>query len=431
MLKNSISRSSVLAAALVSLMIVPFNASPAAAQAPAASPAARQIGTVKSISGNNITLAADGGAQVTVAVADGAKILQLAPGSTDLKSAQQIALSDIAAGDRVLVTGKSADDGSFSAVRVILMKSGDIAQKHQAEQADWQHRGSGGLVSAVNASEGTLTVSSGSKKVEVKTSSKTQFRRYSGDSVKFEDAKPGTLAQIQTGDQVRVLGDKSDDGASIQADAIVSGTFKNLSGTIATIDANSGVITLKDLATKKSVTVKVTSNSDVRKLPERAGAMLAARARGGAAGPGAGTGAGQGAGQGSSQGAGAQRAGSGQGAGAGQPGTASGGAGSGGTGSGAPGAGGPGGPGGGPGRQGGGDLSQMLARFPTETLAELKVGDAVMIVASQPDPSSPVTAVTMLSGVEPLLAAAPNGAPAMTLSPWNVGGGAPDTGAAQ
>ena len=73
----------------------------------------------------------------------------------------------------------------------------------------------------------------------------------------------------------------------------------------------------------------------------------------------------------------------------------------------------------------------MLARFPTETLADLKVGDAVMIVASQPDPGSPVTAVTMLSGVESLLAAAPNGAPAMTLSPWNVGGGAPDAGAAQ
>jgi hypothetical protein len=71
----------------------------------------------------------------------------------------------------------------------------------------------------------------------------------------------------------------------------------------------------------------------------------------------------------------------------------------------------------------------MLTRFPTVTLADLKVGDAVMIVASQPDAGSPVTAVTMLSGVEPLLAAAPNGG--MTLSPWNVGGGAPDAGTAQ
>jgi hypothetical protein len=58
------------------------------------------------------------------------------------------------------------------------------------------------------------------------------------------------------------------------------------------------------------------------------------------------------------------------------------------------------------------------------SLADLKVGDAVMIVASEPTPGSDrVTAVTMLSGVEPILAATPSGAQAMTLSPWNMGGG--------
>jgi Cu/Ag efflux protein CusF len=393
MLKKSIFPICVVAMSLA----LPVAKPAALAQAPAsASPAGRQLGTVKAISGSDLTLATDAGAQMTVTVADGAKILQLAPGSTDLKSAQPITLSDIAVGDRLLVAGKAADDGSFTALRVILMKSSDIAQKRQSEQADWQRRGSGGIVSAVDASAGRVSISAGGKKIELRTSPKTQFRRYSGDSIKFEDAKPGTLSQIQSGDQVRVLGERSEDGSSIQADVIVSGTFKNLSGTIATIDANSGVLTLKDLATKKSVTVKVTSNSDVRKLPERAAAMLAARARGGAA-PGAG--AGQGTGQGSGQGVASGQAG-------------------------------PGGPGAGPGRQGG-DLSQMLARFPTATLADLKAGDAVMIVASQPDAGSPVMAVTMLSGVEPLLAAAPNGAPAMTLSPWNVGGGAPDGGAAQ
>ncbi len=78
----------------------------------------------------------------------------------------------------------------------------------------------------------------------------------------------------------------------------------------------------------------------------------------------------------------------------------------------------------GSGRSAGGDLSQMLSRLPTESLADLKAGDAVMIVASEPSPgSSKVTAVTLLSGVEPILAATPSGSPAMTLSPWNVGGG--------
>ena len=121
----------------------------AQAAAPATA-AARQLGTVKAISGNSVTLATDGGSQVSVSVADGAKVLQLAPGSTDLKTAQQIALTDVAVGDRVLVTGKASDDGGFTALRVILMKSTDIAEKNTAEQADWQKRGSGGLVSAVD-----------------------------------------------------------------------------------------------------------------------------------------------------------------------------------------------------------------------------------------------------------------------------------------
>jgi co-chaperonin GroES (HSP10) len=372
------------------------------AQAPAAAPAAaRQLGTVKAISGNSLTLAADSGAQTSVKVGEGARILQLAPGSTDLKTAQPIALTDIATGDRVLVTGKSDDDGSFTATRVILMKSTDIAQKNEAEKADWQKRGSGGIVNAVNGS--TLTISAGARKIAIETTGTTKFRRYAGDSVKFEDAKPGTLAQVQVGDQLRVRGDKSEDGMTIKAAEIVSGSFRNLSGTIATINASAGTLTLKDLTTKKTVTVSVTSNSDLRKLPPEMAARFAARERGGA--PAAG---------GTPGGPAAPAP-----AGASAP-----------TGGGAPGAGGgyagrgPGGPGG-AGRPGGGDLSQMLSRLPTQTIGELKAGDAVMVVASQADAgSSTLTAVTMLSGVEPILAASPTGAPAMTLSPWNMGGGA-------
>ena len=45
------------------------------------------------------------------------------------------------------------------------MKAQDIAQQHATEQADWQKRGTGGLVSAVDEGTGTLTVSIGAKKV--------------------------------------------------------------------------------------------------------------------------------------------------------------------------------------------------------------------------------------------------------------------------
>jgi co-chaperonin GroES (HSP10) len=377
---------------MLPLVIVPACTSMLLAQAPAAAPAAaRQLGTVTAVSGNNLTLKTDAGQEVVVNVADGARILQLAPGSTDLKTAQTIALKDIEAGDRVLVSGKAGDTAnSFAASRVILMKSGDIAQKHESEQADWQKRGTGGIVSAVDAGTGTLTVTVGPKKVAVTTSGKTQFRRYAGDSVKFEDAKPGTLAQIHVGDQLRVLGTKSDDGSSIPAEVVVSGSFMNLAGLIATIDAAKGMLTLKDLATKKTVTVTITANSNVRTLPPQAAAMFAARAKGGAAAGGSGGGAPQGAGQADA-------------AEGGRP--------------------------GGAGHSAGGDLSQLVSRLPNKTIVDLKAGDAVMIVASQPDPgSASVTAVTLLSGVEPILAAAP-GAPSMTLSPWSLGGeGAPEGG---
>ncbi|WP_433983629.1 DUF5666 domain-containing protein [Tunturiibacter empetritectus] len=253
------------------------------AQTPAATPAAvRQIGTVKATAGNSLTLTTDAGQEVVVSVADGARILQLAPGSTDLKTAQTITLADIAAGDRVLVSGKAGDGGvGLTASRVILMKSSEIAQKHEAEQGDWQKRGTGGIVSSVDA--GSIVLSVGAKKLTVNTSSATKFRRYAGDSVKFEDAKPGTLAQIQVGDQLRVRGAKSDDGSSMQAEEVVSGSFKNLAGLIGTIDATGGTLTLKDLATKKTVMVKITDNSSLKALPPEAATRFAARAKGGAA----------------------------------------------------------------------------------------------------------------------------------------------------
>jgi len=70
---------------------------------------------------------------------------------------------------------------------------------------------------------------------------------------------------------------------------------------------------------------------------------------------------------------------------------------------------------------GGGELSQMISRLPSEGLADVKKGDAVMIVATEPTPgSATLTAVTLLTGVEPILTANPNGG--MDLSGWSMGG---------
>jgi hypothetical protein len=358
------------------------------AQAPAAAAPARQTGTVKVIDSASITVVTAAGATVNVPLTPDVTVVRLEPGATSLAAAQPAKMADIAVGDKVIV-GKAGD--STTASRVVLMKSGDIAARNAAEQADWQKRGSAGIVKSVAGS--TLNISSGAKTVTVTTTPTTVFRRYAADSVKFQDAKPGTLAEIQAGDQLSVRGDKSADGSSIAAEEVVAGTFANLSGLLTAVDPAAGTVSFKDLTTKKAVTVKLTANSDIRKLPPE----MAARFGGGAPGAGGARGAG---GAGAAPGAGAPPAGGGQGAG-GQ---------------------GPGGPGAaGAGRaRAGMDLSRMLARLPTETVADLKPKDAVMIVASPVGDS--YTAITLLSGVEALLTA-PAGAAPITLSPWNMGGG--------
>jgi hypothetical protein len=66
-------------------------------------------------------------------------------------------------------------------------------------------------------------------------------------------------------------------------------------------------------------------------------------------------------------------------------------------------------------------------RLPASTLADFQKGDAVMVVSTQGTDAGGVTAITMLGGVEAILAAAPagNASQAMMLSPWSLGGGAP------
>lgn len=345
----------------------------------------RQSGTVKSASGDGFVLTTAAGQDVTVTVPSGAKVLIVPPGAKNLSSATQGTAADVQPGDRALVTGTAGDPaGTLNAVRVILMKSSAIAETHEAEEEAWQ-RGGGGIVKSVDPAAGKITISSGLRTVTVLLQPTTSIKRYSGDSVRFEDAKPSTVAAIQPGDQLRVRGTRSADGSSITADAIVTGTFRHYSGLLSAVNPAAGTVTLKDLATKKMVTVDVTPNSDVRRLPPMAAQMIAARmhraANGGAARP-AGAAGGR-EGEAGAEGEGTRRAGM--------------------------------------------DLSQMLSRLPTETLAGLKPGEAVMIVATSPSESSArSTAVTLLVGVEPILTAAPSGQ-SMTLSPWSVGS-EPDAG---
>jgi len=377
-----------------------------AAQTPAA---ARPVGTIKSISGNTITLTTDAGTDVTVQIQDATKLVRITPGQKDLKDATPIQLADVQPGDRVLVRGKLADDGkSVVAASLVAMKKADIAEKQTREREEWQRNGLGGLVSRVDAATGTISVSLpavGEKKtVAVHLSKDTVLRRYASDSVKFDDAKPAPLDQIKPGDQLRARGTRSADGAELTADEIVSGTFRNIAGTISAIDASAGSITLQDLASKKTINVKVTAESQLRKLPQPMAQRIAMRLKGNspdaqatAAAPGASA---------SAANPNAAQPARPNGPPAGDPGQ--GGAGR-------------------MGRSGGGgaaDLQQAISRMPAATLADLQKGDAVMIVATEGGSNGVSTVITLLGGVEPILEASPKSSASSILSPWSLGSAA-------
>lgn len=360
----------------------------------------RAVGSIKAISDNGVTLASDSGEQVHVIFQDSTRILRVAPGEKDLKNAVAVQKQELQVGDRILVRGKPGPEPhSIAAGAVVLMKGSDVAAKQEKDREDWQKRGIGGLVSAVDASTGNISISitsfTGTKNVTVHTSKATILRRYAPNSVKFDEAHIAPLDQINVGDQLRARGTKNTDGTELAADEIVSGTFRNLAGQIVAVDVAANSLTLKDAISKQNVEVKVTSDAQLRKLPPEFAQRIAMRLKSGMASgiPGASAAVGGTSPQ-------DQR---GQGSGNGQS---------------------PGGGGMGGGRSGGPpDIQQILNRMPPASLSDLQKGDAVMIVSTQGDGSGAVHAITLLAGVEAILTAAPNASQAMMLSPWSLGAG--------
>jgi len=123
----------------------------------------------------------------------------------------------------------------------------------------------------------------------VKTTEQTILRRYAPRSIKFDEAKPAPLTEIKAGDQLRARGQKNADGSEIAADEIVSGTFRSIAGILVSSDNATGTITVTDLATKQPVTLRITSDSQLRKLQPFVAQRIAMRLKGapaeGAPGP--------------------------------------------------------------------------------------------------------------------------------------------------
>ena len=338
-----------------------------AAQTPAAAPRNRIIGVVSAAdeASSSLTVKLDAGEVYKVSMVATTKLLRLAPGETQLSKAQPIQFNDISVGDRVLAQGPLNDaEKTIEALRVIDMSQADLAKKHQQEQADWQHRSVAGTAAVKDEPNGMLTLRlpammADGELVKVAVSNRTVYKRYSPDSVKYADAKPSTLAEIGTGDQVRVLGNK-DDAGTVQAEQVVSGSFITLAATVVSVDAAAGLVQAKNMQNGKPLTIKITADSNLRRVPPMGGGA----AGGGQQRP---------AGAASGAPPAVAQAGPGNGAQGGAPGG---------------------------GQRRGGDFSRLMEFMPKIAVDGLKTGETIVVASSKGDKPDEVTAVTLLAGAD-------------------------------
>ena len=340
------------------------------------------IGEIKAIdaAAKQLTIKTDAGSVVIVSLGDKTTYKKLAPGETSLTSATDVTLADLGEGDRVMARGTvSADQKSVPAAMVIVMTKGDLAKKQDAERAEWRRRGILGVITALKPETKEITISNrtmaGTQTVVIPVSDKTEMRRYAPDSIKFGDAKPSEFSELKVGDQLRALGDRTEDPLRFKPQKIVTGSFRTVGGVVTAIDPSTGEIKINDLEKKKPFTIVVKQDAVLRKCPPASemGAMMGR-------GPG---GPGGGAPPAGAPAAGGQPAARPQGAGG-------------------PGGGGPGGPGGRPG--GGFNINDMLERLPTIKIADVKVGDTIIVSSTQGVDPTRLTAISLVTGADTLLA---------------------------
>lgn len=330
---------------------------------------------------------------ISVLLGDATKYKRVAPGAKTISDAEAITLADVGVGDRLIAQGKvAADRKSVPARQLIVMSKAAIAQKHERDREQWRRRGISGRVTAVNPATNEITISTrsreGERAVVIGANDKVSFRRYAPDSVKFDDAKRSSLAEIKVGDQLRALGERSTDGSRFTPEEVVTGSFRMVGGTITAINSATNEIKVTPLQTNQLLTVVVNKDSVLRRIPPELAMMVAMRRQGGG-----------GFGGGNAGGAAAQSSGNTSGGGQANPAGAV-------SGREARQGGGefPGGNrprmGGG---AGGGDLQEMVERLPGITLADLKPGDMILVSSTTGTNPSRVTAITLATGIDALL----------------------------
>ena len=361
----------------------------------------RLVGKVTStdVEQGRLTVETDQGEAVTVGIDSSTRCMRVPPGEKDLANAVPTAIADISLGDRVLARVPTSTSGPPAAASLVLvMPRADLEQKRQQELADWKARGTVGKIASIDASVREVTLVAQSlretKTTIVAVQSETGIRRYAPGSIRFQDARPSSFEELKVGDQLWVLGESQEnpEGARIEAEQLVAGAFRNFAATVRGVEAGEGTVRVKDLETGKTFSVHIVEESVLRRLPERMAWFLGMALERSKAGEG-------------SPPQNFRRGGSGRG---GRP-----------PGSGFGGAGGGSRPDAMGGRRPNMSFQEVLQRAPRFSIDELQPGEPLIVSSTTGEGDTPIKAITVVAGVEPLLAAGPGGLGPLG-GPWSM-----------
>lgn len=261
-----------------------------AAQAPAPG-AERYLGAVVKVdtSTRALLMRLDSGGEKWISAPPGVEILQVTPADKDLSRATASALEDVRVGDRMLVRRAEQRGELTVATQIVLVRQTDLAEREKAEQAAWKSRGISGRVLEVDVGAGQVTLTTfsrqASQRVTVRISSTTQQRRYRAGSARFHDARAAALSDIRPGDQLLVLGERSPDGAVLNAEKLVSGSVRYYPAVVVSTNPQTQQLALRLTEGNRSAEASLAPGSVVRRLRSAGGANSTAVAENSSAVP--------------------------------------------------------------------------------------------------------------------------------------------------
>jgi hypothetical protein len=359
-------------------------------------------------SGNQVTIKSDAGESIAIVTNSTSALLRLPAGETSSEKAVKITLADIAVGDRLFVRGATSADGKSVEARQVVVTSAATSsgatQDAQRQGEDFRQRGLFGRITTLDPTKKEISVQSRSREsngtIAVVATDATRFFRYAADSMNIKDASRSSFAQLRVGDQLRALGNRSEDGTRFTADEIIAGSMARTAGQVVAVNPSANELTIKNNQ-GQTITVAIGSRSSLRRVtPEAAAAFEASRPQGQASGGGRGGRGRQGGQEGQAGQEGRPRERRDRSAGEGgeqrRP-------------------------------RAGRGFQEMLENLPAITVNDLKKGDTVFVSGSEGENPSHLTAIMLVTGdsafMTRFLQTGPNRGPQSPGLPGDVMGG--------